>query len=186
VAGRIADWQRRLESEGSVRLRPSPWLPLLGLAVSVVFTIGAIDSIVDDGPSLWAIAGLVLFGVVGIPLTVRRLVGGRGLTVSAEGIRAGRGPVIPLENVEAVSTRGRNLTIDYRPLPGQRLGLRDRRTGLKQLYASLSPFGAAKPGDLAFWLLQLKAGPDARIDVHGGEGRFAQVYQLAEKPFWER
>lgn len=187
MAGRIAECQRRLESEGSVHFRPNPWLPLLTLAACVVFTIGAVDALLGDGPSFWAIALLVVFGVVGIPWTLWRLVGGgSALTVTAESIRAGRGPVVPLENVEAVSTRGRNVTIDYRPLPGQRLGVRERRTGLKQQYATLSPFSGATPGDLAFWLLQLKAGPDARIEVRGGEGRFAQVYRLAEKPFWER
>jgi hypothetical protein len=184
VAGRIAEWQRRLESEGSVRFRPSPWVPFLVLAVCVVVTIGTIDEIVHDGSSFWAIAGLVVFGVVGIPLTVWRLLGARGLTVTPETVQSARGPVIPLENVEAVSTRGRSVILDYRPLPGQRMGRRDRSTGLKQQYVPLSPFGP-EPGDLAFWLLQVKAGPDARIDVRGGGRRIQQVYQV-QKPFWER
>lgn len=186
MAGRIAEWQHRLESEGSVRFRANPWLPLLALALCVVLTIGAVDAIVGDGPSLWAIVGLVV-GVGGIPLTVRQLVrGGPGLMVTPDGINAGHATVIPFDHVEAVSTRGRNVAIDYRPLPGQRLGLRERGAGLKHQYVSLSPFSRARPGDLAFWLLQLKAGPDARIDIRGGGGRFAQVYRVAEKPFWER
>lgn len=184
MAGRIAEWQRRLDCEGSVRFRPSPWLPFLVLAVCVALTIGSIDVLVHDGSSFGAIAVLLVFGVLGIPLTVRRLLGARGLTVTPETVQTGRGPVIPLENVEAVSTRGRSIILDYRPLPGQRLGLRDRSTGLKQQYVPLSPFGP-EPGDLAFWLLQVKAGPDARIDVRGGGRRIAQVYQV-QKPFWER
>ena len=48
--------------------------------------------------------------------------------------------------------------------PGQRLLGVQRRSGLKQL--PLMVRGTrVKAGDLATWLLRLKAGPDARVDV---------------------
>lgn len=186
MAGRISEWDGRLESEGSVAFRQSPWVPLLLLLVCVLFVLGFVDAIVEDGPSVWAIVGLLAFGLVGLPLTVRGLVGAApALTVTPVGVRRRRGPVVPFEHVEVVTTRGRNLTVEYRPLPDEKLGLRQRRTGRKQLYAPLTPFGAPV-GDVAYWLLLRKGGPDARIDVSGGGGRLPQVYRLAEKRFWER
>jgi hypothetical protein len=186
VAGRISEWQRRLDTEGSVTFRQNPWPFLLLLALCVVFTVGMIDALVVAGASFWAVLGLILFGALGIPLSSWLLGRRSGLRVTQEGIAAGRGVVVPFDHVVAVTTRGRNLTIDYRHLPGQRLVLRQRKTGLKQHVVALSPFGGGRPSDVAYWLLQLSAGPDARIDVRGAGGRLGQVYQVAEKPFWER
>jgi len=187
VAGRISEWDRRLESEGSVSFRQNPWLWLLLLLVCLLFAAGFADSLVNDGASFWIVAGLVAFGLIGVPLAVRWLVAGPpALTVTPEGLRARRGPLVPFENVVAVTARGRNLTIDYRPLPDEKLVLRQKKTGLKQQYAPLAPLSGAPAGDVAYWLLQRKGGPDARIEVSGEGGRFGQVYRIAEKRFWER
>jgi hypothetical protein len=188
VAGRISDWDRRLESEGRVTFRQNPWVPLLFLLVCLLFTAGFIDAAVQDGATFWTVVGLIGFGLVGLPLSVRALVTARpALMVTPDGVRARRGPVIPLENVVAVTTRGRrNLTIDYVPLPDERLSMRQKKTGLKQQFSPLAPLNGAPAGDVAYWLLQRKGGPGARIDISGEGGRFAQVYQLAEKRFWER
>jgi hypothetical protein len=186
VAGRISEWDRRLESEGSVSFRPNPWLPLLLLLVCLVLAAGFVDALVADGASFWVVVGLVGFGLLGLPLAVRALVAARpALTVTPEGVRARKGPLVPLANVEAVTTRGRSLTLHYRPLPDEKLVRRQRKTGLKQLFAPLAPF-SARAGDVAYWLLQRKGGPDARIDVSGDGGRLTQVYKIAEKRFWER
>jgi hypothetical protein len=186
VAGRISEWDRRLESEGSVAFRPNPWVSLLLLAVCLIFTAGFVDALVKDGASFWVVLGVVVFGLVGLPLVVRSLVAGRpALVVTPEGVRARRGPLVPFENVEAVVTRGRSLTVDYRPLPDEKLVLRQKKTGLKQLFAPLAPF-SAKSSDVAYWLLLRKGGPDARVDVSGEGGRLGNVYRLAAKRFWER
>jgi hypothetical protein len=187
VAGRISDWDRRLESEGRVRFRQNPWLALLLLVVCLLFTVGFVDAALAEGATFWTVVGLLVFGAVGIPLAVRGLVTGRhALTVTRDGVQARRGPLVPFENVVAVTTRGRSVTIDYRPLPDERLGLRQKKSGLKQQFAALAPFSGAPAGDVAYWLLQCKGGPEARIDISGEGGRFAQVYRLAEKRFWER
>jgi hypothetical protein len=187
VSGRISEWDKRLEREGRVTFRPNPWVPLLILLVCGLFTAGLVDAAVEDGPSFWVVLGLVVFGLVGIPLSVRALVAARPvLTVTPEGVRARRGPVVPFDNLVAVTTRGRrNLTVDYVPLPDEKLVLLQKKTGLKQLYAPLAPFSGTA-GDVAYWLLQCKGGPDVRIDISGEGGRFGQVYQIAEKRFWER
>jgi hypothetical protein len=39
--------------------------------------------------------------------------------------------------------------------------------------------------DLATWLLQVKGGPDARIDIRPG-GRLGDIYTLAHDPWWEQ
>ncbi|HVI38611.1 MAG TPA: hypothetical protein VM684_20400 [Gaiellales bacterium] len=187
MAGRISDWDERLASEGRVTFRQNPWVPLLLLLVCLLFTAGFVDAVVEDGASFWVVVGLVVFGVAGIPLTLRALVAARpALTVTADGVRTRRGPLIPFENIVAVTTRGRSLTLDYVPLPDERLVMRQKKTGLKQQYAPLAPLSGAPAGDVAYWLLQCKGGPDARIEISGEGGRFAQVYQLAEKRFWER
>ena len=188
MAGRISDWDRRLESERRVTFRQNPWIPLLLLLVCLLFTAGFVDAAVADGATFWIVVGVVVFGLVGLPVALRALVAARpALTVTPEGVRARRGPVIPFENVVAVTTRGRrNLTIDYVALPEERLLMRQKKTGLKQQFAALAPLSGAPAGDVAYWLLQRKGGPDARIDISGEGGRFAQVYQLAEKRFWER
>lgn len=187
MAGRISEWDRRLESEGSVSFRQNPWVALLLLVVCVLFAAGFADALVKDSASFQIVLGLVAFGVVGVPLAVRWLVAGPpALTVTPEGVRARRGPLVPFENVVAVTTRGRNLTIDYRPLPDEKLVMRQKKTGLKQQFAPLAPLSGAPSGDVAYWLMQRKGGPDARIEISGEGGRFGQVYQLAEKRFWER
>ena len=70
------------------------------------------------------------------------------------------------------------------PLPGQTLVGLQRRTGLKTLPVMLRGT-RVDGGDLATWLLRLKGGPDARIDVRPG-GRLGDVYTLAETPWWEQ
>jgi hypothetical protein len=183
----MADWDRRLETDGTVRFRQNPWLPLLLLVLCLMFTAGFVDALLADGASVWTVGGLVVFGLAGIPFAVRGLVGGPpALAVTSEGVRSRRGPLVPFENVVAVTTRGRSLTIDYRPLPDEKLVLRQKKSGLKQQFAALAPFSGAPAGDVAYWLLQRKGGPDARIDISGEGGRFPQVYRLAEKRFWER
>jgi hypothetical protein len=187
MAGRIAEWDERLESEGRVTFRQNPWVALLLLVVCLLFTAGFVDALVQDGPSFWIVLGVVAFGVVGLPLTVRGLFSGHpALTVTPDGVSARRGPVVPFENLVAVTTRGRrNLTVDYVPLPDEKLVLLQKKTGLKQLYAALAPFSGGA-GDVAYWLLQCKGGPEVRIEISGEGGRFGQVYQIAEKRFWER
>jgi hypothetical protein len=188
VEGRIAGWDQRLEGDGRVTFRQSPWISLLLLLVCLLFTAGFVDAVVEGGPSFWDLLGLAAFGVVGLPLTVRALFTARpALTVTPDGVQARRGPLIPFENVVAVTTRGRrNVTVDYVPLPGERLGMREKKTGLKQQLAPLAPLSGAPAADVAYWLLQRKGGPDIRIDISGEGGRFPQVYRIAEKRFWER
>jgi len=170
-----------------VSFRQNPWVLLLLLLVCLLFAAGFVDALVQDGPSFVIVLGLVVFGAVGVPLTVRALVTAPpALTVTPEGVSARRSPVVPFENVVAVTTRGRSLTVDYVPLPDEKLVLRQKKTGLKQLFAPLAPFSGAPPGDVAYWVMQCKGGPDRRIDISGEGGRFSQVYRLAEKRFWER
>lgn len=186
MAGRISEWQRRLDERGRVRFRQSPWLSVMFLVLGVVVTLGAFDAIVNDGPSVVSVVGAVFFGIIGIPLTIYGLVSGRpGLTVARDGIHAGS-VVVPFANVVSITAHERALFVHYRPLPGQRLVLREKSTGLKQLGAVFSRFGGPSPGDLATWLFQLQAGPEARVEVTRRGGRLGELYELAEKPWWER
>ena len=186
MTGRISDWQQRLDEDGSVRFRQSPWLALMVLVLSGFLVYGGLDAIGADGLALWS-AVVLLLGVVGCVGALRSLlVGGPGLTVACDGIHPARGPVVPFDHVTAVAARGRTLTIDHRPVEGQRLGGRQQRRGIAQTTASLSPVGGARAGDLAMWLFQLQGGPDARVDVTRRGSRLGELYQPAEKPWWER
>jgi hypothetical protein len=186
MAGRISEWQRRLDDDGKVQFRQSPWLALLGLALSGFLVFGGLDGITGEGVRVWSVAVLVL-GAAGVVLAVRSLVTGTpGLVVTQDGVRSGRGPVVPLDHIAAVVARGRTLTIDHRPVTGQRLTGRQRRSGFRQLTTTLSPVGGAPAGDLALWLFQLQGGPDARVDVTRRRGRFGELYQPAAQPWWER
>ena len=186
MAGRISDWQRRLDEDGSVRFRQSPWLSVMALTLSVFLVLGGLDAIVGDGVSVWPVVVLAL-GIAGVVGSGRSLAAGApGLSVTRDGVRASRGPVVPFGHIAAIATRGRTLTIDHRPVAGQRLTGRQESRGLAQVTASLSPVGGARAGDLAMWLLQLQGGPDARVDVKRRGPRLGELYRLEDKPWYER
>jgi hypothetical protein len=186
MAGRISEWQRRLQADGEVRFRQSPWLALLGLTLSGFLVFGGLDGIAGEGVAVWSVVVLVL-GAAGIVVALGSLVRGTpALLVTQDGVRSGRDPVVPFDHIAAVVAHGRTLTIDHRPVGGQRLTGRQRRSGLRQLTATLSPVGGAAAGDLAMWLFQLQGGPDARVDVTRRRGRLGELYQPAEQPWWER
>ena len=186
MAGRISEWQRRLETQGEVRFRQSPWLALLALALSGFLVFGGLDGILGEGVAAWSVAVLVL-GAAGCVVAVRSLVVGTpGLVVTPDGVRAGRSPVVPFDHLVAVVARGRTLTIDHRPVAGQRLTGRRQRNGVRQLTTSLSPVGGASAGDLAIWLFRLQGGPDSRVDVTRRRGRLGELYEPAAQPWWER
>ena len=184
MSGQIEKWQRRLADEGRVRFRQSPWLPVLMVVLGAILSLGPLGAMVADGPSAASVVALAFLGVFGVGFGTYQLVTGRpGFTVTEEGVEVGRRRV-PFDALAAVRVQRVGLYLDHTPLPGQRLIGPQRTTGLKTLAVMLRGTGV-RGADLATWLLQLKAGPDARIDVRPG-GRLGDIYTLAENPWWEQ
>ena len=184
MSGQIETWQRRLADDGRVRFRQSPWLPMLMVGLGAVLSLGPLGAIVADGPSAGSLVALLFFGVFGIGFGTYQLVTGRpGFTVTEEGVQVGR-RLVSFDAVAAVRVQRVALYLDHTPLPGQRLIGPQHTTGLKSLPLMLRGTGV-RGADLATWLLQVKGGPDARIDVRPG-GRLGDVYTLADGPWWEQ
>jgi hypothetical protein len=184
MSGQIESWQRKLDAEGRVRFRQSPWLPLMMVVLGAVLALGPLGEIVENGPETMTVVALLFFAVFGVGFGAYQLVTGRpGFTVASNGIHTGR-RVVPFDAIAAVRVQRSALIVDHTPLPGQRLLGVQRRSGLKQL--PLMVRGTrVKAGDLATWLLRLKAGPDARVDVRRVT-RLGEVYTIADTPWWEQ
>jgi hypothetical protein len=173
------DWQGRLESEGSVTFGPSRWFSWLLLVVAIVALLGFGYAVVTDGPTVWAVIGAVLLAACVVYTGRTTLMGTGDLTVTRDGFRTGRGPVIAFDRLAAVATVRTNLTIHYAPLPGQRLTGRQRTTGQKAWYLSLPRWSSMNPDDLAVWLLKLKGGPTAEVDAQVRAG-ISRVFRLRD------
>lgn len=163
------DWQGRLESEGSVRFGPSRWSSWVLFGVAIAALLGFLAEIVADGVSAWSVFAVVVLAACALTTGRAALLGTAELTVTHEGFRLGRGPVVPFGRLGAVTILRRNLTLHY-AVPG---------AGQKRMIVSLPRFGAYHPDDLAVWLLKLKGGPAADV-VLDERGALSRVFRLRE------
>ncbi len=174
------DWQGRLESDGSVTFGPHRWTSWLMFTVAVVALLGFLYSVVVDGPALWSVIGAVVVAACAVVTGRAALWGTTELTVTHDGFRMGRGPVVPFDRLGAVSVSRRNVTLHYAAAPGERLIGRQRASGQKLMIVALPRFGAFHPDDLAVWLLKLNGGPAAEV-VEDTRGGLSRVFRLRGK-----
>jgi hypothetical protein len=163
------DWQGRLESEGCVRFGPGRWSSWVLLAVAIAALLGFLVEVVATGPSAWTLFAVLVLAACALTTGRAALLGASELTITHEGFRMGRGPVVPFASLGAVSILRRNMTLLYLA-PG---------TGQKRMIVSLPRLAAYHPADLAVWLLKLKGGPAADVVVDDRTG-ISRVFRLRE------
>lgn len=163
------DWQGRLETEGRVTFGPSRVYSGVLFAVALVACLGFVVAVVADGPAVWSVVGTLVLAAAAVTMGRAALLGAAELTVSHEGFRMGRGPVVPFQRLAAVTVLRRNLTLLH-ATPSSRL---------KRSIVSLPRLGAFHPDDVAVWLLKLKGGPAADVVVSEGRGP-SRVFRLRD------
>ncbi|HET7432202.1 MAG TPA: hypothetical protein VFJ89_11910 [Nocardioides sp.] len=181
MAGSISQWQGRLDAEGSVTFRTSRVKNLVLVATSAGFVLALLGIMGSDGPSIWGVAGLVLFGLLALPFFTHHLITGRPcLTVSRTGITANRGREVRFTEIREVITSSRTFGFTYSPAPGEELtGRWEQSHGLK--YASVVTNGFVDEDLLAQWLLHL-ADPAAEIDVEERYAGLGRAWRLQGTP----
>lgn len=162
VARSISDWQQQLDLEGSVTFRQSPRrLVLLG-STCVVFTAVCIWSWAVDGPSWWAVLGLLIFGAGGAFMFGQILANGvPTLTVTRTGLTRGRRREVAFHDIVEIITSEQIFGFTWTPRDGEQLRHRWERTH-EMAYASIPVKGVADPAQLAQWILHL-ADPSGEI-----------------------
>ncbi|HEY3529265.1 MAG TPA: hypothetical protein VGK78_08950 [Nocardioides sp.] len=161
------DWQGRLENEGSVTFGPNRWSSWVLFAVAIAALLGFLVEIIADGVSAWSVFAVVVLAACALTTGRAALLGTSELTVTHEGFRMGRGPVVPFARLGAITLLRRNLTLLY-AVPG---------VGQKRMIVSLPRLASYHPADLAVWLLKLKGGPSADVVVDERSG-ISRVFRL--------